>query len=191
MVGKKKREAFSYYLDRFNNWSVRWLSMEDILEALFDEEQVATICAIPLSKSGICDEIIWRLDGSGHYPVKSGYRLLRGDLPAAANVSVHAYSSLVTRFFNEMWSVNLPAKVKINMWRIANSFVPTFATLQSRRLNVINICPLCRSSGESIAHLMRDCCFVRQLFSIQAFICENAAVCSPLSQGVLDEPVSW
>ncbi|KAK8657530.1 hypothetical protein V6N13_035761 [Hibiscus sabdariffa] len=130
MVGRKKREAFSYYLDRFNkktnNWGARWLSMG---EALFDEEQVAIICAIPLSKSGICDEIIWRLDGSGHYSVKSGYRLLRGDLPAAANVSVHAYSSLVTRFFNEMWSVNLPAKVKINMWRIANSFVPNFATL--------------------------------------------------------------
>ncbi|KAK8657529.1 hypothetical protein V6N13_035760 [Hibiscus sabdariffa] len=26
---------------------------------------------------------------------------------------------------------------------------------------------------------------------IAAFICENAVVCSPLSQGVLDEPVSW
>ncbi|KAK8535167.1 hypothetical protein V6N12_056696 [Hibiscus sabdariffa] len=139
----------------------------DILEALFDDEHVATICVILLSKSGKCDEIIWRLDGSGAYSVKSGYRLLRDDLPTAANVTVQAYSNLVARFFNEMWAVTLPAKVKINMWRIANSFVSTYSTLQNRRLNVNNVCPFCLSSGESIAHLMRDCSFVRQLFFAQ------------------------
>ncbi|KAK8990823.1 hypothetical protein V6N11_028783 [Hibiscus sabdariffa] len=131
----------------------------DILNALFDEEQVATICAIPLSKSGKCDEIIWRLDGLGAYSVKNGYRLLRDDLLTAANVTAPAYSNLVVRFFNEMWLATLPVKVKINMWRIANKFVPTYSILHNRRLNVNNDCPLCLSSSESIAHLMRDCSF--------------------------------
>ncbi|KAL4341900.1 hypothetical protein GQ457_08G021920 [Hibiscus cannabinus] len=118
--------------------------------------------------------------------------LLRGDLPATANVTDHAYSSLVTSFFNEMWSVPLPAKVKINLWRIANNFVPTFSTLQNRRLNVINVCPICLSSGKSIAHLMRDCCFVRQLFSAQGdSLTVVKKVCSSISYGSLISPIVY
>ncbi|KAK8569121.1 hypothetical protein V6N12_007653 [Hibiscus sabdariffa] len=64
-----------------------------------------------------------------------------------------------------VWAVNLPSKIKIKiaMWRIINNFVSTFANLQRRRLNVVNSCPFCHSLGETIEHLMRDCCFARQL----------------------------
>ncbi|KAK8499586.1 hypothetical protein V6N11_025530 [Hibiscus sabdariffa] len=139
----------------------------DVLQALFDEEQVDTICSIPLSKSRKCDEIIWPPDGSGIYSVKSGYKLLRDDLSVIAGVTGSPYSSMVLRFFNEMWSVNLPAKVKINMWKVANSFLPTYSALQNRSLHVNNVCPFCRYSGETVAHIMRDCSFVCHLFVAQ------------------------
>ncbi|KAK8612565.1 hypothetical protein V6N13_092677 [Hibiscus sabdariffa] len=115
----------------------------DVLNDLFDVEHVSKICTIPLSKLGMCDELIWRHDGSGSYTVKSGYRLLCED--------VHI----------------VYAKVKITMWKVINNFMPTFANLQSRRLNVNNSCAFCLSASESIDHIMRDCWFVRQVLETQ------------------------
>ncbi|KAK8586482.1 hypothetical protein V6N13_010073 [Hibiscus sabdariffa] len=158
----------------------------DILNALFDEEQVATICAIPLSKSGKCDEIIWRLDGLGAYSVKNGYRLLRDDLLTAANVTAPAYSNLVVRFFNEMWLATLPVKVKINMWRIANKFVPTYSILHNRRLNGIFF-PRCFIYPDWLEWLAMVFCRL----NAKSFIHENVVVRPPLSPGVLEESVIW
>ncbi|KAK8972359.1 hypothetical protein V6N11_034252 [Hibiscus sabdariffa] len=115
----------------------------DVLNDLFDVEHVSKICTIPLSKLGMCDELIWRHDGSGSYTVKSGYRLLCED--------VHI----------------VYAKVKITMWKVINNFMPTFANLQSRRLNVNNSWAFCLSASESIDHIMRDCWFVRQVLETQ------------------------
>ncbi|KAK9039028.1 hypothetical protein V6N11_023867 [Hibiscus sabdariffa] len=53
------------------------------------------------------------------------------------------------------------------MWRIINNFVPTYANLQFRRLNVNNVCNFCLLSTETVEHIMRDCCFVGELFARQ------------------------
>ncbi|KAK8568493.1 hypothetical protein V6N12_007042 [Hibiscus sabdariffa] len=97
-----------------------------------------------------------RYCNTGDYSVKSGYRLLRADSP-------DDQTNLAGRLYNQMWAVNLSPKVKITMWRIANNYMPTFANLQGKRLNVNNVCPICHSSSETVEHLMRDCSFVSQL----------------------------
>ncbi|KAK8505117.1 hypothetical protein V6N12_037994 [Hibiscus sabdariffa] len=127
----------------------------DVLEALFDEDHVQRICAIPLSTSGLHDELFWRYDGTGYYIVKSDYRLLREEIPNTSGMS--ASSSLhLSKFFSELWAITLPAKVKISVWRIVNNFMPTFDNLHGRRLVVVNCCPIYKSSVETIEHTMRD-----------------------------------
>ncbi|KAK8611810.1 hypothetical protein V6N13_131849 [Hibiscus sabdariffa] len=83
----------------------------DVLEALLDEDHVQRIYAIPLSTSGLHDELVWRYDGAGCYTVsiKSGYRLLREGTPNVSGMS--ASSSLhLSKFFSELWAITLPAK---------------------------------------------------------------------------------
>ncbi|KAL4308866.1 hypothetical protein GQ457_01G015730 [Hibiscus cannabinus] len=178
--GRVKRDSINinyiHVSDLIHGPSATW--RVDVLQALFDEEQVDTICSIPLSRSRKCDEIIWRPDRSGIYSVKSGYRLLRDDLPAITGVTGAPFSHMILQFFNDMWSVNLPAKVKINMWKVANSFLPTYSALQNRSLHVNNVCPFCRNSGETVAHIMRDCSFVTQLFAAQG-ICFPSCLLYP------------
>ncbi|KAL4284821.1 hypothetical protein GQ457_16G011460 [Hibiscus cannabinus] len=128
----------------------------DVLDRLFDAEVRDSICCIPLSHSGLQDEIIWRYDQSGAYSVKSGYKLLRNGCSTVE-------SNLESRFYKQLWAVNLPPKLKITMWRVANKFIPTFASLRSKRLNVNDVCPLCQSSSETMEHLLRDCYFVSEL----------------------------
>ncbi|KAK8691680.1 hypothetical protein V6N13_075180 [Hibiscus sabdariffa] len=71
--------------------------------------------------------------------------------------------SLPNGLSGAMWAVNVPAKVKITMWRVSKNFFPTFQNLQRRRLPVSNVCAICKSYGESVEHLMHDCNFVQQL----------------------------
>ncbi|KAK8999289.1 hypothetical protein V6N11_070465 [Hibiscus sabdariffa] len=136
----------------------------DILEGLFDEEHKRKICSIPLSRSGLNDELIWRPEGSGAYSVRSGYRLLRNDRFFQSDGQSTGHSADLSKFYTELWTVPLPAKVKITMWRIAHNFLSTYANLQNRRLNVNNICSLCQSCRETI---VRDCWFSRHLLSYQ------------------------
>ncbi|KAL4354441.1 hypothetical protein GQ457_06G018800 [Hibiscus cannabinus] len=153
--------------DLIDHSSRRW--KRDIIENLFDEDQASRICNIPLSITRLNDEIVWRYDGSGIYSVKSGYKLLRTDHEDEYMQNSNPHTVTLSNFYARVWAVNLPSKIRITMWRIINNFVPTFANLQRRRLNVINSCPFCHSSGESIEHLMRDCCFTRQVLDKVGF----------------------
>ncbi|KAL4385770.1 hypothetical protein GQ457_15G007970 [Hibiscus cannabinus] len=135
-----------------NSWKL------EVLNDLFDAELVNQICSIPLSQTRSLDEIVWRCDGSGNYSVKSGYRVL-----CAEQVSTQVDGS--SAFFSALWVINVPAKVKITMWRIVNNFIPTFQNMQIRRMQMTNVCPFCQSAGETVEHLMRDCGFVQQLMS--------------------------
>ncbi|KAK8681591.1 hypothetical protein V6N13_053993 [Hibiscus sabdariffa] len=139
----------------------------DVLNALFDEDQGNRICSIPLSKLGMSDKLTWHCDGSGLYSVKSGYRLLRDDVFATNGRNSSNHACTLKRFYSELWSMSLSAKVKITTWRFFNNFVPTFDNLQSRRLAVNNMCVFCRSNVESIEHVLRDCWFVRQVLDAQ------------------------
>ncbi|KAK8488766.1 hypothetical protein V6N11_004981 [Hibiscus sabdariffa] len=136
------------------------------LESLFDEEYVNKISAIPLSNSGLRDEVVWRHDGLGCYTVKSGYLLLLKELNAAPLLPVIS-SPDFSNFYSALWASNLPPKVNITMWRIANNYLPTLANLHLRRLNVDTHCPLCKSATESIDHIMRDCEFVQRILLAQ------------------------
>ncbi|KAK8527528.1 hypothetical protein V6N12_054735 [Hibiscus sabdariffa] len=128
----------------------------DVLKDLFDAEQVSRICSIPLSRARLLDEIVWRYDGTGNFSAKSGYRLLRAEQACTL-------STKLSSFFTDMWATDVPAKVKITMWRIVNNFLPTFHNLQLRRLPVNNVCPFCQSHDETVEHLFRDCAFVKLL----------------------------
>ncbi|KAL4310628.1 hypothetical protein GQ457_01G034890 [Hibiscus cannabinus] len=138
----------------------------EVLNDIFDSDLVKQICSIPLSRTGLGDEVVWRYDGSGLYSVKSGYKLLQkeGQSGSGSYVGVPLQ---ISRFYSSMWGVSLPFKVKINMWRVMNNFLPTFANLQTRRLSVNVCCPLCKSEAESTHHLMRDCVFVKELLGAQ------------------------
>ncbi|KAL4377363.1 hypothetical protein GQ457_02G029210 [Hibiscus cannabinus] len=114
----------------------------DVLESLFDTVHVRKICDIPLAKSELSDELVWRYDGSRKYTVKSGCQLLRLEYSNPLSVLVNAAVDY-SRFYSDLWSFDLPAKVKVAMWKICNNYLPTFANLQLRKLNVDNWVSYC------------------------------------------------
>ncbi|KAK8510516.1 hypothetical protein V6N12_055447 [Hibiscus sabdariffa] len=132
-----------------------------VIEDLFEENIGVRIRSIPLSSLDILEELIWRHDGAEVNTSKSGYRLLLDEHDTGSAV----ISDSLSRFYNMLWSTNLPAKILVTMWWVVSNFLPTFANLQLRQLNVRNICPLCQHLNESVEHLMTDCNFAMQLFN--------------------------
>ncbi|KAK9045734.1 hypothetical protein V6N11_051642, partial [Hibiscus sabdariffa] len=63
------------------------------------------------------------------YTVKSGYNLICMERSNASGTLVICSLDL-SQFYSKMWSTNMPAKVKITMWRIVNNYMQTFANLQ-------------------------------------------------------------
>ncbi|KAK8686344.1 hypothetical protein V6N13_125369 [Hibiscus sabdariffa] len=114
MVGRRKKEAFCYFLD----------SVTD------------RILCIPLAVTKPPDELVWGIGGSGLYSPKSGYRLLlEEDLQASRDRSISSSNS-VSEFFNNLSKLKIPSKCKIFLWRLFHDYLPTKSNLQQRRIQV-------------------------------------------------------
>ncbi|KAK8598739.1 hypothetical protein V6N13_094700 [Hibiscus sabdariffa] len=74
--------------------------------------------------------------------------------------------SIFHSFYSKLWGLNPPAKCKIFFWRLLNNFLPTFANLQYKRVQVRNTCPLCESAAESTGHLLFLYPFTKQVLSL-------------------------
>lgn len=75
------------------------------LMELLLEEDVNTVCAIPLSTTPTLDKWCWRLESKCLFYVKSAYRQL-------AAVDMVEYSRLARLFWRRMWKLNVLPRVK-------------------------------------------------------------------------------
>ncbi|KAG8474149.1 hypothetical protein CXB51_033836 [Gossypium anomalum] len=124
------------------------------------------------------DELLWRigngakvniwndpwLPGPEEYSVKSGYRTL------ITKESQHAESILLTtdiekKLYSSIWDLQIPAKIKIYLWRSLKNYVPHFSNMAKRRLRVGTVCPLCKEAPEDLHHRLWFCRVVHHLWS--------------------------
>lgn len=115
------------------------------------------ILTIPLANSRPQDALVWRGDNTGTYTAKSGYRWL------ITEGGTRIHNELPTNFFTKLWELQVPCKIRIFMWRIANNYLPTLHNLKARQLAVNPLCPVCISEEESVDHLFRECSFTQQV----------------------------
>ncbi|XP_057811902.1 uncharacterized protein LOC131026150 [Salvia miltiorrhiza] len=95
------------------------------LAAAFLPFEVSAIETIPLSRLGVDDDWYWIYDEKGRFSVKSGY-LLATDFysphPASTSEEQKKWCSL-------LWSINIPPKVKIFIWRATKNLIATDSNL--------------------------------------------------------------
>ncbi|KAH1114035.1 hypothetical protein J1N35_007413 [Gossypium stocksii] len=158
------------------NMDTRWSTMDQliILESgtwnnelilkICNEDQVRRIFNIPLVDRNILDLLVWRYDSSGEYSVKSGYRALLSK--SAQNTDNNLFTGDNKKsLYTSIWDLQVPAKIKIHLWRTLNDYVPHFSNLARRGLCVDNVCPLCKEGPEDSHHLLWTCNVLRQLWS--------------------------
>jgi len=91
-----------------------------------------------------CDAIIWTFQNNGHFSVSSMYKTVsfRGIQPVYTPV---------------IWHLNVPPKIHIFLWLMANNKTLTRSNL-AKRQKVDNISCLFCAETETVNHLFFDCC---------------------------------
>ncbi|GMI91218.1 hypothetical protein like AT4G29090 [Hibiscus trionum] len=140
----------------------RWNT--DLIFSIFSPSQASSILSIQLPHFSREDLIIWRADKSGLYSVRSGYKLLSG-VHLMSDSNGYLQQSDSPSIYKKLWTSNLPAKVKVMVWRFFRNYLPTNVNLRVRRIQVQLDCNLCGAGAESIHHLASECQFSLVVFS--------------------------
>lgn len=137
----------SELIDEGNMWK------ESLIQQNFMEEDAQQILMIPLPRTSEPDQPLWHFDRRGEYTVKSGYQVaLKLKCPDQPNSSENKQIP-----WNIIWASELPAKIKIFMWRAVKNLLPTAANLWKRKVLQSPWCQRCRKTEETIFHALFDC----------------------------------
>ncbi|XP_060969989.1 uncharacterized protein LOC115713780 [Cannabis sativa] len=131
----------------------------EILEDLFEERDRRLIVKIPLQQSAAKDTLTWAYEASGIYSVKSAYKLLQ-----QVNGRWDNDDDAASTFWATMWRLKIPPKVKNTLWRAGKNCLPTLCMLQTKRVNVNSLCPICREEEETILHALVTCSHIKQVW---------------------------
>uniref|UniRef100_A0A803PWE1 Reverse transcriptase zinc-binding domain-containing protein n=1 Tax=Cannabis sativa TaxID=3483 RepID=A0A803PWE1_CANSA len=94
------------------------------------------------------------MESLGFHSVKSLYSFLQqereGDVPV-----------LSTGFWNKLWKIRVPPKVKDFIWRASSNCLPTTTLLRTKHVNVSDCCLLCKLDRETTFHCLVECQFAK------------------------------
>ena len=144
------------------NWDM------DLLQDLFQPEEVKLIKSIPLGNVSTLDKIVWSHSQSGVYSVKSGYYFLSKDQSMLNDGSVSSEQS--QKLWKLIWSLSVPAKVQNFMWRTAKNAIPMKTNLVKRKVLLEASCDHCHLHPETVMHALWSCqCLTKVWESDQAW----------------------
>ncbi|KAL0411938.1 UNVERIFIED_CONTAM: hypothetical protein Slati_3783500 [Sesamum latifolium] len=128
----------------------------DLVKTIFWPDDSASILAIPLSRIGDADRLIWHYSKSGVFSVRSAYHLACAleEKPCTSSRSTEEAS-----WWRRLWQAKIPSKVKLFEWRACLDALPTGIRLSSRIPGFVSVCPFCFDDREDLLHLLAHCSF--------------------------------
>lgn len=126
--------------------------------------------------------MIWKENGSQIFTVKIAYRVALW-----LNNQSWAEHSLARDhrpMWNKIWSLNMPLKVRMFIWRACSNCVPTRDNLHRRRIDPQ--CQICHHRAETVSHILWECPFARNVWAMFKGRTRNAATRPQISSSFFD-----
>ncbi|KAH9724503.1 putative reverse transcriptase/RNA-dependent DNA polymerase [Citrus sinensis] len=162
-----------------NQWN------EDLIYQHFLREDVDTILRIPIPSTPMGDQILWHYDKKRIYNVKSGYQVaLRINFPDTPTCSEQP-----TNQWSIIWSMSLPEKIKIFIWRAAKNILPIAENLWRRKIVAQPECQIYGISMETVGHALVECKSARKIWKTTKFAAELRNIGGHDILGILHELV--
>jgi hypothetical protein len=138
---------------------------EELVRMLFLHIDAERILRIPLSSQLDDDFVAWHHTKNYIFSVKSAY-YIEWDHQFGSQVRRRdgQGSSQDNPVWEKVWSLEVPSKVKIFIWKALHGVVPGMAILASRHIKVQPQCPICMLGPEDIKHLLFCCGRARQVW---------------------------
>ena len=133
-----------------NSWN-----LSKIREVLPEQAAIQAI-QVPISYLGSSDRFIWPHSKDGKYSVKTGYHIAYSNNQNQLSLPSSSTSNNPS-FWNLVWSIKTPQKVKQFIWRLCNNAIPVRVNLFRRKLVTSPLCPICSQEPETVEHAMLLC----------------------------------
>jgi hypothetical protein len=127
-----------------NTWNHALLNM------LYNAQDVADICKIPIHSRAPQYAIIWKASSNGMYSIKTAYRL-------CFNIVPHDNYLSVIGNWRKLWGMQITHKLKHFYWRLLRGCIPTRFNLHNRGVACETMCALYNGAIEDELHLFIDC----------------------------------
>ncbi|KAL5752202.1 hypothetical protein ACOSP7_022383 [Xanthoceras sorbifolium] len=141
-------------VDQLKNVSSGWNEVFIRNSFSFDDDQA--IFCIPPSLSHLGDSLCWHYDSSRNYTVKSGY-WVGMKIARSAGYSGLSGNDCNDSWWQFLWSLNIPSKVKLFIWRACLHWIPCVQVLAGRGMKVDVCYQLCGSNIEYASHALWGC----------------------------------
>jgi hypothetical protein len=139
---------------------------EELLHNLFWPVDVQRILNIPLATGMMQDFVAWHFNKSGTFSVKSAFYIEWEHQHGLKLRRTSAYgSSSNLPVWKTLWSLHVPAKVKIHCWRSLLGAIPCNGVLANWHMQPSLQCQLCKADFESIRHALFQCWRVKEIWS--------------------------
>jgi hypothetical protein len=136
---------------------------QNMLSSLFDQDTILAIQNIPRWRVNQQDRWIWLKTYTGEFSVKSTFR-------EACQVDQGIEVNAVMK---KIWQTQLHQRLKMLLWRIAASVLPTSDSLIRFLPNLEISSPFCNVCDESIIHLFWECSLARAIWFGLSGICTD------------------
>ncbi|XP_019160786.1 PREDICTED: uncharacterized protein LOC109157341 [Ipomoea nil] len=118
----------------------------NLIQQIFNARDASLINKLPLNDT-YDDLWYWEGDISGNYSVRCGYRRL-GDAMAPNS-----------QVWSSVWKLKIPPNWKNFMWITLSNILPTLDNLIKKRVDLVNVCPVCGLVEENVMHVLVSCTY--------------------------------
>ena len=136
--------------DLIHHESMQW--NRPLIQATFMHATQNDILRIHLSNTQTRDKLSWKENKAQRFTVKTAYHVaLR--LHRVVGVE-HSTVGEEKGFWNKIWKMNVPPKVRNFVWRACNDILPTCANLYRKKVYTDPLCAICKQSNETVRHVL-------------------------------------
>ncbi|KAL5809057.1 hypothetical protein ACOSQ3_029748 [Xanthoceras sorbifolium] len=125
-----------------------------LIKSHFLSLDAKAILSQPLPSQPWSDSLLWHYNKDGVYSVKSGYWLAERLISVTSSSS---FSSLAS-WWLFVWSIQLPSKIRVFVWKLCNGVVPSLMNLAHHKVSIPNQCrEVCLHVEETSLHVVWMC----------------------------------
>lgn len=129
----------------------------ELIEEVFWPVDRARILAIPIGATEVEDRLIWHHAKDGKFSVKSCYHYIQVLRSSSMNSQGPSNSGMSAKQWNLIWTLKLPPKIRIFLWRACANILPTKVALFRRHIAANPYCDRCGLEVESLTHALFVC----------------------------------
>lgn len=136
----------------------------DLVSQAFLPYEVDAILRTLISGGMGSDSRYWAWDVKGKYMVASGYKAYWMSAYASPDLVASSSVNQFAIWWSRVWSLNVPPKVRIFLWKVTLDFLATEGNLFRHHVPVCNMCFICGKSIANTRHVLFYCSWSKQVW---------------------------